>query len=77
MIFPRLTTSVELFSALNRQRDIKYSTRTWHDGHRYKHGQTLKVWTEDDPRTDSGILPIASYVCVESGDESAVWQKQQ
>lgn len=75
MMFPRETTTSGLMAIGARHRDLKWATRRWHAGNPYRAGQVLQFWTEDDPRSESGVLMLAKYVCTQSGADDATWKK--
>lgn len=77
-MFPKSASTAELSAITEKHRDVKSATRRMVAPFcRFQRGQRWKFWSEGDPRADDGILPLASYVCVESGDDDAKWRKEK
>jgi hypothetical protein len=77
-MFPKRATTLELKAIAEQHRDVQWATRKWPAPMcRFQVGQRWRFWTEGDPRTDDGIQPLASYVCVDSGDDEAKWRKEK
>jgi hypothetical protein len=75
-MFPKSATSAQLADITRKFGDVKGETRFWPAPMcRFQKGQHWQFWMEGDPRAEDGILPLADYVCTESGDDCAQWRK--
>jgi len=72
-MFPRFTTASYLRAIAPTYGDVRQAVAQNTPGH-YAVGQVWSFWLEDDPRQPNGILPLAKYVCSESGGDESKWE---
>jgi hypothetical protein len=73
-MFNRTATTADL-EKYSRLGDVLSAVRRWDTGSPHKAGDRWAFWMEGDPRSDSGILPLCKYRCVQAGGIDAEWVK--
>lgn len=77
-MFPKIATTGVLLHAGSKP-DVGFAVREWPSpGYAHKKGDAWTFWIGDDPRNEDGNFKyIAKYVCIESGNDDAKWEKQE
>ena len=71
-----MTKTTQQLLEFGRKPDVKWAVaRREPPWTPYVTGTCWCFWMEDDPRFADGILTLAKYRCVASGDEQALWER--